>query len=422
MRRARNIAFTIFGIVLLSASIIHPAAADPIISGIEDTYWNDWSKILHTSSPLTSVDNDLDDPLVYLQSSTPPDVFRIQPTRENFKAIVQAELLEPFEPSEKMKEEIKNFPPVIQSVMQELVCNEDGLLLGYPKYLSLQGMLFWVPDAWNASPFKDVTPPTSFTEVLDFLELYLNTPHDGFCFYYDISEDKNPLRNNWMSMLIECYSIQCRNHGISINFNNEEFIELAQRTKDLFSQLCKEEPNKKKQKGRQLFCNYYHGYTENGKDTFSWDNLIPWRITSEQRPLVNVNLWLYCVRKGSEYADYAQALFDNVIDHRKDLIHGQDNWLAYLYVNKTWINVSEYNKQIDKQYGKKWKCLYMTQEYIDSIWRLQEHAEACMEMENYLSAFIPWETHKEYFRTIDEFDAGSIQADEFAQRITELGE
>ena len=421
MRRARNFGFIIGVVVLLSNIIIHQALANPIIYGIEDKYWSDWSRILQASSPLTCGSGDYD-PLIYLQSSMPPDIIGIYTHTENFKAIAKEGLLEPFKPSDKMKEEISNFPPIIQSVMHEMVCDEDGLLLGYPKYIDPQGMLFWVPDAWDASPFKDVVPPSSFTEVLDFLELYLNTPHDGFCFYYDIFEHKNPMSSRWMTMLIECYTIQCRNQGVPINFNNEEFIRLAQRTRDLFSQLCKEEPNKKKQKGRQLFCTAYNGYTENGKDTFTWDNLIPWRITSNQKPLVNIIFRLYCIRKGSGYGDYAQALFDNIIDHRKDLVHGQDNWITYLCINQNWINISKYNKQIDKKYGKKWKCFYITQEYIDSIWRLHEHAEACIEMEYYISTFKPWETQQEYFRTIDKFVAGNIQADEFAQKITELGE
>lgn len=88
-----------------------------------------------------------------------------------------------FEPTELMREEMAAMPQYLQDVFRENLMTEDGKLLGYLRNLEVQPLGFYVPDAWAASPYRDMTPPSSIEEMLDFLEIYLDTPHDGFCFF-----------------------------------------------------------------------------------------------------------------------------------------------------------------------------------------------------------------------------------------------
>ncbi len=72
-----------------------------------------------------------------------------------------------FEPTELMREEMAAMPQYLQDVFRENLMTEDGKLLGYLRNLEVQPLGFYVPDAWEASPYRDMTPPSSVEEMLD---------------------------------------------------------------------------------------------------------------------------------------------------------------------------------------------------------------------------------------------------------------
>ena len=317
-----------------------------------------------------------------------------------------------------MLAEYEEMPQTVKDILNPLIIADEEHFYGYPEYSHPEAMMFWVPDAWSESPFNEASPPQSYSELLDFLELYLNTPHDGFCFYYDVLEDNHP-EQDWMNRLIKCWTIQKRSAGEEVRLDNPEFVSLAERTRDLAVKLAKEEPNKKKQKGRQLFTWNYYGNTENGKDTFSWKNMIPWRITSDQEPLVNFTLHIICIRADSPLSNQAPELLDVIVDHRKDLVRGKPNYHRYLYVNPDWIDIQDENRIIVKNYGKKWQCMCMTQGYIDSIREIHQYAIPCAVNDQYLLN-LPYNYFQKQYQLERSFISGEISAEDFATQLDRL--
>ena len=84
-------------------------------------------------------------------------------------------------PDETLVNDLETMPPFTRELIRKYLVTEDGQFWGCADYFDLKAMLFYVPDAWADSPFRDRTPPTSFEDFLDFAELYLDTPHEGFC-------------------------------------------------------------------------------------------------------------------------------------------------------------------------------------------------------------------------------------------------
>ena len=392
------------------------SASEPTYRNImEDVYLSEWSKILGLHSIIREAQK-RDNILTSLAAENAPDIFALE--ANDFSIAKQEGYLYQFHATPKMLAEYEDMPQIVKEILSPLIVADEEYFYGYPEYCFPEAMMFWVPDAWEASPFKEVTPPQSYSELLDFLELYLDTPHDGFCFYYDALGENHPERD-WIDRLLSCWTILKRSAGEEVCLDDPEFVLLAERTRDLAVKLAKEEPNKKKQKGRQLFTWNYYGNTENGKDTFSWKNMIPWRITSDQKPLVNFTLYIVCIHTNSPLSNQASELLDVIIDHRKDLYHGEPNYYRYLYINPDWIDVHDENRIMIKNVGKKLWYMGMTQEYVDSIREIQEYAVPCSVCGVYLLS-LPYEYFQKQYQLERYFINGDISAEDFAIQLNRL--
>ena len=61
---------------------------------------------------------------------------------------------------------------------------------------------------------------------------------------------------------------------------------------------------------RYLFVhNQMLGYSYNTKDTFTFANMIPLRVTADQPPLLNLDMTLCCTMPGSEWSSRAGDQF-----------------------------------------------------------------------------------------------------------------
>ena len=217
--------------------------------------------------------------------------------------------------------------PLIRQVIRSELMTEDGKLLAYPtdgySFCYVPGFIgYWVPDAWADSPFRDMTPPSSYEELLDFIEVFLDTPHDGFRLFYGCAGDKREyLYDLFRDNLLEGWVLQCKTSGEPVVFSDPKFIELAGRAQKLYKRLLKVDFKKKvNTKVRYLLAErQQYGLSFNEKDTFTCANIIPLRIISDQPPLFNVTMTLRCVRKGSAYASYAPELFETAIPHAETI-------------------------------------------------------------------------------------------------------
>ena len=62
----------------------------------------------------------------------------------------------------------------------------------------------------------------------------------------------------------------------------------------------------------------------------------------------------------------------------------------------------------------------MTQEYVNSIWEIEQYAHPCVVHDEYLSNFTPWEIQESFFGLVKDYVGGSISAYDFADALNEL--
>ena len=364
--------------ILLVAVMLIPACAAwaeengeaLIVYEAGESLAKEWSEMLGLKQPPIELDC-TESVMELVKGDSAPDII----VSDDFFTLKEAGVITAFEPTELMREEMAAMPQYLQDVFREHLMTEDGKLLGYLRNLEVQPLGFYVPDAWEASPYRDMTPPSSVEEILDFLEIYLDTPHDGFCFFHDVTDGWFGGRIWNVTLLMRCWAIQSNYAKIPLRYNNPEFIRLLERTVDLINRLYKVEKGMKNQKGRQLFQDNMSssGHTGNNLDTITYASLIPWRITKDQPPLIHVSVDCYCVRSGSLYEDRAAELLERLIPGREAYCSRDIRPLIYKFINPNRVDVEGFNKMILKKLGKKYSWKLVTQEYIDSLWDIHKY-------------------------------------------------
>ena len=302
---------------------------------------------------------------------------------ETPKMLYNAGLIEPFAPTNNMLEEISSMSPLIQQVFRTELMTEDGQLLAYPasgySITFVPGFIgYWVPDAWAASPFRDMTLPSSYAELLDFIEVFLDTPHEGFRLFFGHAGSKEEYLNNlFRDNLLEGWVLRCKTAGKPVVFSDPLFIMLAGRAQKLYKRLLKVDFKKKVNTSMRYLLaeRQQYGLSFNGKDTFTCANIIPLRITADQPPLFNVTMSsLQCVRKGSDYASYAPALFHTGIPH-VETIRGVVWYDEWVFPDK--VDEKAENKDFTKYGANKYSL--KTRAWLDSVMDLPQYVVPCME-------------------------------------------
>ena len=386
-----------------------------IVYDTSENLAKEWSQMLGLEQP--PIEYDCTDSIMELvKGDSAPDICGY-----DFFALKEAGMVAAFEPTELMKEDMAAMPQYLQDVIREHLMTEDGKLSGYLDNLDVQPLGFYVPDAWEASPYRDMTPPSSIEEMLDFLEIYLDTPHDGFCFIHDATD-------GWwgrlwvVNLLMRCWAIQSNYAKIPLRYNNPEFIRLLERTVDLFNRLLKVEKGRKNQKGRQLFQDNMssRGRTGNNLDTITYASLIPWRLTKDQPPLIHVMADFYCVRTGSPYEDRAAELLERIIPGREAYCSREIRPLIYEFINPDRVDVEGFNKMILKKLGGKYSWKLVTQEFIDSIWDIHKYAVPAIVPDDYqnLNSHIDEDPEALFGKLVN----GEVTAADFAAKWDEMND
>ena len=407
--------------LLLAAVMLIPACAAwaekngeaLIVFDTGEDLAKEWSEMLGLENPPIEFDT-TESVMELIKGDSAPDICGY-----DFFALKEAGIVAAFEPTELMKEEMAAMPQYLQDVLRDNLMTEDGKLSGYLDNLDVQPLGFYVPDAWEASPYRDMTPPSSVEEILDFLEIYLETPHDGFCFIHDATD-------GWwgrlwvVTLLMRCWAIQSNYAKIPLRYNNPEFIRLLERTVDLFNRLLKVEKGRKNQKGRQLFQDnlFSRGPTGNNLDTITYASLIPWRLTKDQPPLIHVMADFYCVRTGSPYEDRAAELLERIIPGREAYCSREIRPLIYEFINPDRVDVEGFNKMILKKLGGKYSWKLVTQEFIDSIWDIHKYAVPAIVPDDYqnLNDHINEDPEALFRKLLD----GEVTAADFAAKWDEM--
>ena len=409
--------------ILLAAVMFVPACTawaekdrkSLIVYDASENLAKEWSEMLGLENPPIELDC-TESVMELVKGDSAPDICGY-----DFFALKEAGMVAAFEPTELMKEDMAAMPQYLQDVIREHLMTEDGKLSGYLDNLDVQPLGFYVPDAWEASPYRDMTPPSSIEEMLDFLEIYLDTPHDGFCFIHDATD-------GWwgrlwvVTLLMRCWAIQSNYAKIPLRYNNPEFIRLLERTVDLFNRLLKVEKGRKNQKGRQLFQDnlFSRGPTGNNLDTITYASLIPWRLTKDQPPLIHVMADFYCVRTGSPYEDRAAELLERIIPGREAYCSREIRPLIYEFINPDRVDVEGFNKMILKKLGGKYSWKLVTQEFIDSIWDIHKYAVPAIVPDDYqnLNSHIDEDPEVLFGKLVN----GEVTAADFAAKWDEMND
>ena len=189
----------------------------------------------------------------------------------------------------------------------------EGKIYGVPTSI-LFSHLSWRQDAWDAAGLTAADVPTTYEELLDFLEKWVERikkdplPEIHVENRFDETVYGKHTYVSWlMDILMKTYILQAKYAGEMPDFNAPEFRALAERTVTVGQALYQNEPLKRGQ-GRnpqmRLFTNNVVTYSSlEMNDGFS--HMIPLRITADQPALYEAALDVYCVGADSLSPDLA---------------------------------------------------------------------------------------------------------------------
>ena len=289
------------------------------------------------------------------------DFFRLYDEGLSMKEVREKGVIASFEPGETLLKDLDTLPPIFGNILKNYLITEDGRMWGVRGMIHVKTPLFWIPDAWNASPFADRTPPSSFTEMLDFLEVYLATPHEGFELLYNFAGEKNYAERTIVLMLLDSWFYQSVHAGEPARYNSPELVALLERTDRIIRELKKQEPVKKKDQKdlRPLFTDLDNGKDFLSRDPYTWDNMIPYRIDPGQDPLIYVESRVICVRKDSPFASRASDFLERVIT-----LEEEEGDLQYSHPDQ--LDVDAFNRK----YFPEIEDGFLSQEMVDSTLRI----------------------------------------------------
>lgn len=347
-----------------------------------------------------------------------PDFFCAYTREQLPRNLLQAGLIEAFTPTEAMQREISEMASYVQIMFRNELMTRDGKLLGYPVagYAVSEAPIFigyWIPEAWQASPFRNMTPPSSFEDLLDFIEVFLDTPHDGFRLFYsprgkdDYLEAmiREPLEQGWIAQSLYA--------GRPVIFNDPQFIALANQAQKLGQRLLKEDyASKRSSKTRYLLADrQQYGYSYNEKDTFTCANIIPLRMTADQPPLIAQNLELYYTSKASPWAAHAGELFETAIPHVRT-VRGMTCYDRWVFPDKFDLDAS--NHYAKKNGVKKYDMI--TGEWLNSVRDLDQYIIPTLECD-----IFPYSQYGEFMRAVNRFyTKGLMTAEAYSAELDRI--
>ncbi len=332
--------------------------------------------------------------ITWLEGKKPPDMAGIYTSDEDFQLLKGTGLLADLSSSELIRQYTARLRPELKA----LVTTEDGRILGVPTD-STAWPVYWCQEAWDAAGLTAEDVPQSYTELLTFLEKWVERikakPEKNVCVAAYASEGGGPAKYNYvywlLSVLLESWEMQAFYAGEPLNFETPEFIELLKRTREVGIALYKVEPNgKKRAKMLKLFDRYHEGL--DGME-YGIAHTVPSRITADQPMLVRNSATIYMVREGSQWkAECITALEDRLLeDDRATILY------ADLYAD---ILPGEYRFWND-DIGK------VTAAYLKDFETYEGHI-----------IFPVLRTSFQYERLIKKFKDGDMKAEKFAAQIS----
>ena len=252
----------------------------------------------------TSPDYGWDNYMTIAQQDNAPDFYGFHTAGDDFLAPKNAGLLADLSSSEIIQASTERLRPDIR----RLVTTEDGKIIGLPGRMGFVMPLpvYWRQDAWDVVGFTKEESPKSYTELLDFLEKWMERARENagknICVADTFGSNKDGYVHWLLDILISTWEMQQYQAGEVLNFNTPEFIALLHRTQDIGLRLEKTEPSEKKRQNMlQLFENYNGGSRYNDGREYGLSHTIPFRITGDQPELMRGIAAIAVVRADSPW-------------------------------------------------------------------------------------------------------------------------
>ena len=303
----------------------------------------EWSKALGLNKEIEVSWYDWREPLLLrLTGSNPPDFFVVRTHNDDYERIRDLRLLADLSGNDAIREDIMTMPSVFRSLLIE----ESGAIYGVPESVTPDNELYWIPTAWEEFGFSPGMIPDSFESLLDCLEFYLNTSHEGYCvFYYTADPDALYTYRRWLINWLVCtWNAQRIYSGDDIG--ESRLVDLISRAIRIGERLDQSEPQSEQEK-RELIPLFHggirgRGLTNDGAYSYTMDQIVPERLFSDQPALITISMNLVCCRANSSWTEDAPALLELCIHHRPD-------WAPF-YCHPDQGNVDIYNSQIESDY------------------------------------------------------------------------
>ena len=228
-------------------------------------------------------------------------------------------------------EEISDTVRKMRMDVAELVTNENGIY-ALP-YGLLINYMTWQEQAWKDAGFAEADAPTTFDELLDFLENWCDNRKQGFCIFgqFDETVYTESRYAEWLlNMLFENYMMQSSYAGELLSFDDPHLTERMERCKEIGRKLYQLEPVPNQ--GIPLFSTDSSSITD-------VDRLISLRMSKEQPRLIKAYLWTVAVNASSSVQDTA-------IEFAKYILRENDYLSALLYQEPHAIRSPYYDETV----------------------------------------------------------------------------
>ncbi|MDD3412318.1 MAG: extracellular solute-binding protein [Eubacteriales bacterium] len=345
-------------------------------------------KLLSYSSRITEMDLLMKDGL---------DAAALYSGSLDMDALKSAGVLYDLSESAVIREAVSRMHPDIQ----KYVTDDAGRIVALP-YSLYDPSFYWLQSAWDAAGLTEEDVPQSYTQLLDFLEKWMartaEHPEKKICVsrltYYTVTGVREYEFTNWlMDMLRYCWEYQQRFAGQPVHYDNPQFYELAERTREIGAALVHSEPShKKRQKMLELFT--FESPSANDGRAYGVSHAIPLRLTGDQPALMNFGGYMWVIRADAPHPEDALALLEAVC------LESANNSCAYaLYADYPAGSHKVNNQQ---------EPLVVSQGWLDD-WRGFEGA---------LVSY-PYDYTWEY-KPMHQFFDGNLSAEELAQKLNKF--
>ena len=243
---------------------------------------------------------------------TQADAVMLALYNDELQPLLAAEALADLSGSDRLTAEAARMHPWVR----QLVTDEAGRLRALPVSAILRPV-YWYQDAWDAAGLTVADAPTSFEELLDFLDAWAKAPRPGVCVSHLTRFNMGKAQYNYgawlLEILLSAHEMQQRHAGERVDFETEAFIRLAERARETGLALYRAESKQAGEKKLQLFQSDLAGgeHANNGRPE-GLSHTVPLRLTADQPALTYAAVEVVALRSGTLWLAEGFALLEHL--------------------------------------------------------------------------------------------------------------